>query len=363
MRSTIQIGKIMSIPIRLHITFLLVLPIFVLFFASAPELGFRNEPNLTLRYILSTIATILLFTCVLLHELGHSYIAKKHGTKIQAITLFLFGGVSQMEEIPRDPKVELKMAFAGPAVSLIIGAVLLAAYFILPIIPPYATLIRLIGYINIVLFIFNLIPAFPMDGGRLLRAWFAGHMSYINATRRAAEIGKLIAFLMGLFGVITFTVGGWWIILIAFFIYIGASEEERATEITVTLEGIKVKDLMSKNVVSVSPDTAGAELVELMFKEKHMGYPVMEGSRLVGIVTFSDIQQVPKDQWSKVKVRDIMTREVISLGPEDDAVDAFRTLSSHNIGRIIIRENKNVVGILSRTDLIQATQLLGLKEK
>jgi CBS domain-containing protein len=201
-----------------------------------------------------------------------------------------------------------------------------------------------------------------MDGGRLLRAWFAGHMSYISATRRAAEIGKLIAFLMGLFGLITLP-GGLWIILIAFFIYIGASEEERATEITVTLEGIKVKDLMSKNVVSVSPDITGAELVELMFKEKHMGYPVMEDSTLVGIVTFSDIQQVPKDQWSKVKVRDIMTREIISLGPEDDAVDAFRTLSSHNIGRIIIRENRKVVGILSRTDLIQATQLLGLKEK
>jgi len=184
---------------------------------------------------------VLLFTCVLLHELGHSYVAKKHGTNIQGITLFLFGGVSSLEDIPRNPKVEFKMALAGPSISLLIGSILIIFYELLkidiPVSNPYLRLVWLIGYINIVLFIFNLIPAFPMDGGRVLRAVLAGRMTYIKATRTAANVGKMFAIFMGIFGLII--PGGLWFILIAFFIYIGASEEEKSTQVSVSLEGVK----------------------------------------------------------------------------------------------------------------------------
>ena len=149
---------------------------------------------------------------------------------------------------------------------------------------------------NIVLFAFNLLPAFPMDGGRILRAVLASRMSYIKATQAAANIGKMFAILMGIFGFLNaMQVGSWfWFILIAFFIYIGASEEEKATEVNVTLEGVKIMDIMSREVNKVNSDMTVEELVDHMFRFKHMGYPVIDDTEVKGIVTFTDVQKVRK---------------------------------------------------------------------
>ncbi len=373
MKTSIQIGKIMGIPIRLHITFLLILPVFAYIFSTNPShFGFNGVEPASLKYILSLSAAISLFVCVLLHELGHSYIAKKHGTNIQSITLFLFGGVSSMEEIPRNPKTELKMAVAGPGVSLLIGSILMIIYlffksnndsflyylFFKPIDNPYLRLIWIMGYINIVLCIFNLIPAFPMDGGRVLRAWFAERMSYIKATRAAAGIGKMFAILMGIFGFLTVSIGGFWFLLIAFFIYIGASEEEKSTEVSVVLEGVKVKDIMSKDVKTVTSDMIVEELVDLMFRYKHMGYPVVDEGYLKGIVTFTDVQKVPKEERKNVRISQIMTKELITSREDDDAVIALKLLTMNNIGRIIVKNDGKMTGIVSRTDLLRAVELL-----
>jgi len=361
MNSSIQIGKIMGIPIKLHITFLLILPVFGYIFANNPPgSGFSDVSPLLLRYVLGLSVAVLLFACVLLHELGHSYVAKKHGTKIQGITLFLFGGVSSLEDIPRNPKVEFKMALAGPSISLLIGSVLIIFYEFLkidiPVSDPYLRLVWLIGYINIVLFIFNLIPAFPMDGGRVLRAILAGRMSYIKATNIAANVGKMFAIFMGIFGLII--PGGLWFILIAFFIYIGASEEEKSTQVSVSLEGIKIKEIMTRDVKTVSSGMSVEELVDFMFRFKHMGYPVVEGSQIRGIVTFTDVQQVPREERKNVRISDIMTREIISLKEDDDAVKALKLMTMNNIGRIIILQNKEMTGIVSRTDILRSVQLL-----
>ncbi len=360
MAASFQIGKIMGIPIKLHITFLLILPVFGWVFANnPPPVGF-NDPGISsaLRYTLGMLAALFLFICVLLHELGHSYVAKKHGTNIQSITLFLFGGVSSMEEIPRDPKVEFKMAATGPGVSFLIGIILFIVYLLFNTGSPYLRLVWLLGYINIILGIFNLIPAFPMDGGRVLRAWLAGRMPYIRATRAAANIGKMFAIFMGIFGFITLQFGGFWLLLIAFFIYIGASEEEKSTEVSVVLEGVKIKDIMSKDVTTVSPEMSVEELVDFMFRFKHMGYPVTEDSEVKGIVTFTDVQRVPMEERKNVKISQIMTKEVISLPEDADAVSALKLMTINNIGRIIITKEKKMVGIVSRTDLLRSVQLL-----
>lgn len=354
MKTSIQIMKIMNIPIRLHITFLLILPVFGWIFANNAEIGFKEVEPLALRYALSMSASILLFACVLLHELGHSYVAKKHGSNIQSITLFLFGGVSSMEEIPRNPRIEFKMALAGPGVSLLIGSTLLVFYELFKADTPYMRLSWLIGYINITLCIFNLIPAFPMDGGRVMRAWLAGRMSYIKATRTAAGIGKMFAIFMGIFGLFA----SFWLILIAFFIYIGASEEEKSTEVSVTLEGVKIRDIMSKNVMTVNSAMPVEELVDFMFKFKHMGYPVVDNAKVTGIVTFTDVQKVPKEERKNVKVSQIMTKGFISLKEDDDAVDAIKIMTVNNIGRIIVINGDKMTGIVSRTDLLRSVQLL-----
>ena len=361
MNTSFQIGKIMGIPIKLHITFLLIIPVMGYIFANNNSVsGFRDVEPVFLRYILGISVAILLFVCVLLHELGHSYVAKKHGTNIQGITLFLFGGVSSLEEIPRNPKVEFQMALAGPSVSLLIGSILIIFYELIKTGTsadnPFLRLLWLMAYINIVLFIFNLIPAFPMDGGRVLRAVLAGRMSYRKATSIAANVGKMFAIFMGIFGLVI--PGGLWYILIAFFIYIGATEEDKSTQISITLEGLKIKDIMTKDIMTVSSGMTADELVDFMFKFKHMGYPVVEGTEVIGIVTFTDVQNIPKEERKKVLLSDIMTKEIINLKEDDDAVKALKLMTMNNIGRIIILNEKKMTGIVSRTDILRSVQLL-----
>ena len=365
MKTSIQILNIMGIPIKLHITFLLILPVFAYIFSTNPStFGFSDVEPASLKYLFSASTAISLFVCVLLHELGHSYVAKKHGVDIQSITLFLFGGVSSMEDIPRNPKTELKMAVAGPAVSLLIGSILIIIYNfykidnLFPIQDPLLRLIWVVGYINLILCIFNLLPAFPMDGGRVLRAWFAERTSYIKATRTAAGIGKMFAILMGIFGFLTVSIGGFWFMLIAFFIYIGASEEEKSTEVSIALEGVKVKDIMSQDIKTVPSGMTVEELVDLMFKFKHMGYPVVDDGSLKGMVTFTDVQKIPKNERKNVQVSQVMTKGLITIKEEDDAIVALKIMTVNNIGRIIVKNDGKITGIVSRTDLLRAVQLL-----
>ena len=186
----------------------------------------------------------------------------------------------------------------------------------------------------------------------------AGKMSYLKATRTAAYVGKMFAIFMGIFGFLTVPTGGFWFMLIAFFIYIGATEEEKSTQVSVTLEGMKIKDIMSRDVTTVSSGMSVEELVDFMFKHKHMGYPVVDGTEIKGIVTFTDVQNVPKEDRKIINVSKIMTKEIISLKEDDEAVKALKVMTTNNIGRIIIIQDTNMIGIVSRTDLLRSVQLL-----
>lgn len=361
MKSAIKIGSALGIPIRLHITFLLILPIFAYVFAINPyPFGFQGVEPPVVRYALSTLTAIMLFASILVHELAHSYMAKRYGVNIESITLFLFGGVSSMEEMPRDPGQEAKMAFAGPLTSMIIGVVCLFIYGnviapnpALAENPIYLT-IWILGAMNVILAVFNLLPAFPMDGGRVLRSFYARRMSYIRATQSAAAVGKFFAILMAIFGIL---IGNLWFPLIALFIYVGASEEERSTQASVTLENVLVKDIMTREVVSVSSSMNVEDLVHFMFEKKHMGYPVIDDGEIKGIVTFTDIQRVPILDRPVTRVSDIMTRNVVSVPSNAQASDALKLITSKNIGRILVIDNGSIVGVLSRTDLVRTLRL------
>jgi Zn-dependent protease len=233
MQSPLKIGSIMGIPIKLDTSLLLALPISAYFSAiNSQPFGFAEVDPPVARYALSALSAIFLFTSVLLHELAHSYFAKRYGVNIYSITLLLFGGVASME-IPKKPGQEAKMAFAGPLTSLIIGVICLFTYSY--IISPNPALsqnsvyliIWILGSMNLMLGIFNLLPAFPLDGGRMLRSLFAMKMSYVKATHNAASIGKLVAILMAIYGIY---VGDLWLLLIALYIYGGASNEDRSTQ-------------------------------------------------------------------------------------------------------------------------------------
>jgi Zn-dependent protease len=212
-KASFQIGKIIGIPIRVHFTFIIILVLFAWAFAVDNfsifgfPIGFGGLPiSLVFQLALGVIVAILLFICVLLHELGHSYVTQRFGFKINSITLFIFGGVSQTEEIPRNPKQEMRIAIVGPGVSILIGIVFYAVYFFinqfgssLPI-KILSISVGMLAFYNLLLAGFNLIPAFPIDGGRVLRAGLAMRMEYDKATRAASSFGKAVAIFMAIFG-------------------------------------------------------------------------------------------------------------------------------------------------------------------
>lgn len=381
MKWSYRIGSIGGIPIKLHLSFLIILLIFIWIFAVNDFriktlgiiIGFGGMNISTwLKYLLGAIASVLFFATLLFHELSHSFVARRYGTKIRSITLFILGGVAQMEEIPKEPRKEAKVSAAGPAFSMSIGIIASAIYYIfgpVSLTAPGATfrdaaliVVGIIAFYNVLLGLFNLIPAFPMDGGRILRAWFATRMTYIDATKKAVAVGKSFAFAMGLFGLLTLP-GGVWLLLIAIFIYFGASGEEQATIISVSLEGVKARDVMTAvpNVVYVPPDMTLNQLVDVMFRTKHIGYPVQEeqSSPVLGVITFGDVRQIPASKRDTTRVEEVMKREIISIGPDADASDALKLMSTKNIGRLIVMADGQMVGIISRTDLMRAVQFRG----
>ncbi|HOV81150.1 MAG TPA: M50 family metallopeptidase [Methanothrix sp.] len=363
MNRSLEIGKIMGIPVRLHWTLLLIILYVAAAFVTFSQdiygrtYGFGDIEPQAVRWIYSLAFALILFICVAAHELGHSLIAHRSGVAIKSITLYFFGGVAAMEELPRNPGLELKMAFAGPAASGLLGLAFAALSEASAALSPASALSNLfwtLGIMNLVLMAFNMLPAFPMDGGRLLRAWFAGRMPYAKATRLAADIGKIFATLMFLLGLFYLN---FMLIFVAFFVYVGAAEEGRATEISLSLEGIKVADIMSRQVRDVSPDMTLQELKELMFKEKHRGYPVFEDGVLRGIVTISDLLRVPEEKRAVTRVGDVMARKLYVIAPDERASTAMKMMNELQIHRLPVMDGGHLAGILSREDLVRAIEL------
>ena len=373
MDGSFRIGSIFGIPIHIHYTFLLVIPLFAWIIGSQISItvGMLQEiyaipidPGLItsgfMPYILGAIVSCGLFFGVLVHELAHSLVARAKGIAINSITLMIFGGVATMEGIP-DPKVELPMALVGPIASLFFGLFCGGlVYFVPSLVPDPAragALIFLFGYLgilNIILCFFNLIPAFPMDGGRVLRAWLAGRMPLYKATQIAADIGKGFAVLFGIIGLFAFSP---FLILIALFIYIGANMESTSVKYSHFLQDVTVGSMMSSPVTTVGPTVPVSEVIGMMYSSKHLGFPVIERDTLVGMITLADVNRTSPIDREAMQVRDIMTRDLITLPPDAPVIDALRIMSAHDIGRIPVVTDGKIVGIVTRTDILKVTQL------
>lgn len=374
MAAALRIGRIFGIPIYLHLTFLVIVPLFVYLFSAPPNqatllgvpLSFNDLPAaLWVKYLFGTLATVFFFVTILAHEIAHSYLAQKYGVTIKSITLMIFGGVSQMEDVPRKDGQEWRMAVAGPLTSLGIGTGAYVAWLGLKgmVDPPVwlagtVILLGLMGIYNLLLAGFNLIPAFPMDGGRVLRSLLAEHMPFIEATRRAARIGRYFAIGMALFGIFF----NFFFIVIALFVYIAATEEEQATAISESLQGVTVGKLMSASVEVVHPDTTIEQLHDLMLSTKHMGFPVVDKG-LVGIVTLTDTHRIPKDRIAHAKVADIMTRNVVTVAPDLDAAKALHVMSEKRISRLVVVQGRDIVGIVTQKDFLRAVNVLAVQKQ
>lgn len=253
------------------------------------------------------------------------------------------------------------MALAGPLTSLAVGLVSSALVYVFDALiedPAVAgVLVFTFGYLgllNVLLFGFNLLPAFPMDGGRVLRAWLARRMPLARATRIAADVGKAFAVLFGIVGLLLLNPI---LIIIAFFIYIGANQEATYLRYNILLQDVTVADAMSSPVTTVEPTVPLARVVEMMYETKHLGFPVVERGSLVGIITLSDIHKVPQLDREAMQVRDVMTRNPTTLSPSAPLIDALRIISGMDIGRIPVVADDVLVGIVTRTDVLRVMEL------
>jgi Zn-dependent protease/predicted transcriptional regulator len=374
MDGSFRIGSLFGIPIYIHYTFLLVIPLFAWIIGSQITMTVDTLQELYIvpidktlitggfmPYTLGAIVSCGLFFGVLVHELAHSLVARAKGIAINSITLMIFGGVATMEEGIPDPKVELPMALVGPIASLLFGLFCGGlVYFVPSVVPDPAragVLVFLFGYLgmlNVILCFFNLIPAFPMDGGRVLRAWLAGRMPLHRATQIAADIGKGFAIIFGIIGLFVFSP---FLILIALFIYIGANMESAAVRYSHLLQDVTVGDMMSSPVTTVPPTMPVRQVIEMMYTSKHLGFPVVERDTLTGMVTLIDVNRTSPIDREAMQVRDIMTRDPITLPPAAPVIDALRIMSANNIERIPIVQDDKILGIVTRTDILKVTEL------
>ena len=360
----IKLFKILGIQISLDYTW------FIVFGLVAWSLAHGYFPLIisglgTFTYILvGIISAVLLFVCVLIHELSHSYTSNKLGLDIKEITLFIFGGVARLTKEPDDPVTELKVAVAGPAASIALAAifwVLMQIADIFSIYPVLSAIFEYLAMINMVLVIFNMIPGFPLDGGRVLRSlWWKKTGDLQKATQIASRVGKGFAALLIGFGFFQIFlgnfIGGLWMIFIGMFLQQTADSSYRQLLVKKTLERIKVGDAMTRNVVTIAEDSTLTTVVEKYFFGYHfVGFPVSSDGRITGMLTLNNVRLVPKEKWDTTLVRDVINKispDAI-LSPEDNAMDALSRMIDLDTGRVLVMDDDKLIGIITRRDIMK----------
>jgi Zn-dependent protease/CBS domain-containing protein len=350
MKLSVKIGSVGGIPIELHVTFILLMAFvfYISYLASQYYLFFL---------------LIFLFAFVTIHELSHSVVARHYKVTVRKIVLYPIGGVSEIQEIPDNPRIEWRLAIAGPLMSLLIGGVLYVLYRYLSIelpadlFPPAYTITGSAMYdlalLNVVLGLFNLLPAFPMDGGRVLRAILAERMNFSTATSIAASIGRTFGLLLTFYG---FLFGGLYIGVIGLFIYFGANQEAASAIVSTALASVKVDDVMSEEISSATLETTLSEALDIMFKARYHDILVEEDHSLRGVVTWSDIMKIKPQQRPTLKLREMRIKQ-ISAFRNEPVLEAYKVMAREKIDLIPVVERESpdkVVGVLTSEGVARA---------
>jgi Zn-dependent protease/CBS domain-containing protein len=365
MNGNLTLGRLGSVQVRIHWSWLVVFALIVWSLAATVFPSQNPELSDGVHLAMAVAAALLFFASVLLHELGHAWQARRDGLEIDGITLWLFGGVAQFKGAFPNPGAEFRIAIAGPLVTVVLsGGFALLALTGLP--SAVDGVAAWLGYINLTLLVFNLIPALPLDGGRVLRAalWRArGDLGW--ATHVAADVGRGFGYLFIALGVLMFIVegsfSGAWLAFIGWFLLQAATAEARYVATEQALAGLHVRDLMVRNPVVVDPDiTVGHFLDEVASSRRFTTYPVVDrGGRPIGLLAFRSVAAVPRSEWDTRRVRDTMIAldQVPLLAESTSAVDALADLSStpgQNRGLVV--NNGDLDGLLSITDLARALE-------
>ncbi len=382
-----RLGRIFGINIYIDWSWLLIALLVTWNLAVGVFPVLHPEWNEVVNWSTAVVAAILFFASVLIHELAHSVVAQARGLPVGRITLFLFGGVSNIEREPTSPATEFFMAIVGPLTSLILGLIFfflggasllavggltLGSFRLLRGLAPLPTLLLWLGPVNIILAVFNLIPGFPLDGGRVLRSilWAASN-NLRGATRWASWIGQAIAWFMIVAGIsMAFGVrlpflgggliGGLWLAFIGWFLNNAAVQSYRQVVLEDMLEGIPVSTLMRLNAATVPPTITISSLVyDHIMGSDERSFPVVDGDRLLGIVSLQDVREIPRDRWDTTTVSEAMTPadKLAVATPREDVTQAFMDLTGRDVRQMPVIQEGRLVGMLRRGDIMKWLQL------
>ena len=369
MKAQIKLGRVFGVEIGLHYSWFIIA--LLITFSLAGEFQ-QNNPHWSdsLRWSLAIVTAVLFFGSIVVHELSHAVVAKARGLPVRAITLFALGGVAQIEKEAADAKTEFWMGIVGPITSLVIGLICLGITFALGWTPPnfpqqpLPAVLMWLGVINIGLAIFNMIPGFPLDGGRVLRGilwWITGNAR--RATNIASRVGQIIAFLMIIYGVMQFFGGaginGLWLTFIGWFLLSASRESYAQMMITEGLRGLRVKDVMSGDYTTVD-----AHLNLETFAEEHLMrsgrrfFVVTINDRPEGIITPHEIHEVPRARWPYTTIGDVMRPldRTHSVGPNTPVTDALEMMARQDLNQLPVVSGGVLAGLISRSHILQLIQ-------
>ena len=316
-------------------------------------------------WILGVIAALLLFGSVLVHELSHALLARRAGIQVPRIRLFLFGGVSEMASEPQNPGAEVRIAAAGPLTSFGLAVLfyLLSVTGLPSLVNGGRQVVDYLAALNLALGLFNLLPGFPLDGGRILRAWlWARSGNLLSATRAAGRAGSIVGF--GLIGlgllqlVMNHNLGGLWLMVIGMFLNQAATASYEFLRLRDTLSGYRVRQVMTQPVITVPEHASLEELAhEYFFRHPRGSFPVTSGTQdqFAGMVSLEQLKGVPRDEWTRTPVRQIMTPAALlrPLDPDDTCATALEIMVRGDVGRLPVIAGGRIAGILSRRDIMQ----------
>ena len=367
MQAQVQLGRVFGIRIGLHYSWILI-AILIVFSLSEQFHTVHRDWSPSVVWGTAILTALLFFVCIVLHELGHSVVAQSRGIRVPSIVLFALGGVSQMERESPDAKTEFWMALAGPLVSFVLGLLCLGSAHVMgwagptsSAASPLVAMLGWLGYINFMLGAFNLVPAYPLDGGRVFRAaaWWVTH-SIERATRIASSVGQVFAFLFILAGLWQFFhgqgFGGLWIAFIGWFLLDAARSSRVQVEIMHALAGIKVRDVMERNCTLIDATTNLQTLVdEHLLRTGQRCFIVQKDGHMAGLITPADISRVERRMWPLTTVEQAMRplAQLQVVSPDAPVVQALETMARENINQLPVASNGHLEGILSRAHLLE----------
>ena len=364
MSTTFKIGKIFGIEIGVHWSWVFIFALITWSVAESVLTEFFPEWSSSQRWVVGVVVAIIFFASILLHELSHSLVAKAKGIPVNGITLFVFGGVSNLGREAQTAGEEFQIAIVGPLTSLAIGAAFAIAWVTLrDVAPEVSAIAGYLALINGAIAAFNMLPGFPLDGGRVFRSivW-ARNRNLLRATRIASRTGEYVAYGLMAAGAVQFffnAVGGVWLFIIGLFLRNAATSSYEQMVLQATLSGLSARAL-ARPGVAVAPDMPVEQLVsDLMLRGQGRCFPVISGQQLLGLITLTDVQRLEREQWPGTSVFHVMTpfEKLHTVAPEDEALQVLQLMSEKDVNQVPVVDGRLFIGMVSRGDVMHLIQV------